>query len=158
MSVSNLTLTIIGLSLRHIAADSKAFIDAITRACNALIEAEPELTKQDQIAGDGDAGLTLEAGSKALLKAIKDGKLNGKNVIEAISVIAEVVEEDMGGTSGALYSIFFSGLGKALRDQHAAGAKSTTPEVWAKAAEEALTILYKCKSSYPQLPKEIEKN
>lgn len=38
------------------------------------------------------------------MKAIKEGKLNGKNVIEDISVIAEVVEEDMGGTSGALYS------------------------------------------------------
>ena len=50
----------------------------------------------------------------------------------------------MGGTSGALYSIFFSGLGKALRDQHAEGAKETTPEVWAKASEEALSILYKC--------------
>jgi dihydroxyacetone kinase len=86
------------------AADSKAFIDAVSRACYSLIEAEPELTKQDQIAGDGDAGLTLEAGAKAILKAIKEGKLNGKNVIEDISVIAEVVEEDMGGTSGALYS------------------------------------------------------
>lgn len=62
------------------------------------------MTKQDQIAGDGDAGLTLEAGAKAILKAIKEGKLAGKNVIEDISVIAEVVEEDMGGTSGALYS------------------------------------------------------
>ena len=87
-----------------IATDTSAFIDAITRACNALIEAEPELTKQDQIAGDGDAGLTLEAGAKGVLKAIQQGKLKGKNAIEDISTIAEVVEEDMGGTSGALYS------------------------------------------------------
>jgi hypothetical protein len=43
-----------------------------------------------------------------------------------------------------LIRIFFSGLGKALRDQHAAGAKETTPEVWAKASAEALSILYKC--------------
>jgi len=134
-----------------------------------LIEAEPELTKQDQIAGDGDAGLTLEAGAKAILKAIEGGKIEGKNVIQDISVIAEVVEEDMGGTSGALYSsvllpsslsyynqsliglmirIFFSGLGKALRDQKAAGASSTTPEVWAKASAEALNILYKCTSPF----------
>jgi hypothetical protein len=42
--------------------------------------------------------------------------------------------------------IFFSGLGKALRDQKASGASSTTPEVWAKASAEALEILYKCKS------------
>ena len=76
----------------------------MTRACKALIEAEPELTQQDQIAGDGDAGLTLEAGAKGVLKAIKEGKIKGENVIEDVATIAEVVEEDMGGTSGALYS------------------------------------------------------
>lgn len=86
------------------AANSNEFLAAITRACKALIEAEPELTKQDQIAGDGDAGLTLEAGAKGILKAIQEGKIKGQNVIEDIGVIAEVVEEDMGGTSGALYS------------------------------------------------------
>ena len=128
------------------AADGTAFLDAITRACHAVIEAEPELTKQDQIAGDGDAGLTLEAGAKGILKAIKEGKLTGKNAIEDVGVIAEVVEEDMGGTSGALYSIFFAGLGKALRDEAGKGAKSTTPEVWSAAAEGALQTLYKCKS------------
>ena len=87
-----------------VATDSQAFLEAITRACKALIEAEPELTKQDQIAGDGDAGLTLEAGSKAILKAIQSGNIAGKNVISDVATIAEVVEEDMGGTSGALYS------------------------------------------------------
>jgi len=93
-----------GFSLIRTAADSKDFLAAITRSCKALIEAEPELTEQDQIAGDGDAGLTLKAGAKAILKAIDNGKLKGRNVIEDIGVIAEVVEEDMGGTSGALYS------------------------------------------------------
>lgn len=48
--------------------------------------------------------MTLEAGAKGILKAIKEGKIQGKNAIEDIGVIAEVVEEDMGGTSGALYS------------------------------------------------------
>ncbi|TYJ57598.1 hypothetical protein B9479_001680 [Cryptococcus floricola] len=129
-----------------IASDAQSLLSAITRACNALIAAEPELTEQDQIAGDGDAGLTLEAGAKGVLKAIEQGRLSGKNVIDDVRVIAEVVEEDMGGTSGALYSIFFAGLGKGLRDQAAAGAKITSPEIWSKAAADALTTLYKCKS------------
>ncbi|ORY33982.1 Dak1 domain-domain-containing protein [Naematelia encephala] len=130
-------------------ADSKAFLDAITRACKALIAAEPELTQQDQIAGDGDAGLTLEAGSKGVLKAIADGRLKGKNVIEDIGTIAAVVEDDMGGTSGALYSIFFAGIGTALREAAASGATSTTPEVWSKAAASALTTLYKYTRARP---------
>ncbi|WVQ85069.1 dihydroxyacetone kinase [Cryptococcus sp. DSM 104549] len=129
--------------------DKSAFLAAITRSCKALIAAEPELTEQDQIAGDGDAGLTLEAGAKGILKAIEQGKLKGENTVEDIRVIAEVVEEDMGGTSGALYSIFFSGLGKALRDAAVDGQKSTTPEVWSKAAASALETLYKYTRARP---------
>ncbi|ORX36613.1 putative dihydroxyacetone kinase 1 [Kockovaella imperatae] len=130
-------------------ADSQIFLDAITRACRSVIEAGPELTKQDQIAGDGDAGLTLEAGAKGILKAIETGNIDGKNVIRDIGTIAEVVEEDMGGTSGALYSIFFSGLGKGLRDAAKSGSKSTTSEIWSEAAQEALSILYKYTRARP---------
>ena len=36
------------------APDSQAFIDSITKACRALIAAEPEITHMDNIAGDGD--------------------------------------------------------------------------------------------------------
>lgn len=46
------------------AEDSKAFVEAIKRAANEVITAEPEITRQDQIAGDGDAGLTLKAGAE----------------------------------------------------------------------------------------------
>lgn len=40
--------------------DSAAFLQSIKRAANALIEAEPEITRMDSIAGDGDCGLTLK--------------------------------------------------------------------------------------------------
>lgn len=39
-----------------------------------------------------------------VLKSIEEGKLKGQNVIADILAIADVVEETMGGTSGALYS------------------------------------------------------
>lgn len=39
-----------------------------------------------------------------MLKAIEEGRLKGENVVQDVKVIAEIVEEDMGGTSGALYS------------------------------------------------------
>lgn len=39
-----------------------------------------------------------------MLKAIEEGRLKGENVVRDVKVIAEIVEEDMGGTSGALYS------------------------------------------------------
>jgi len=76
------------------------------------------------IAGDGDAGLTLKAGGEcvqmfsvsikernvlisvylAVLRAIKSGRLTAENAITFVLTVAEIVDEDMGGTSGALYS------------------------------------------------------
>ena len=44
------------------------FIGAIKRAAEALVAAEPEITRQDTIAGDGDAGLTLKAGAEGTSK------------------------------------------------------------------------------------------
>jgi dihydroxyacetone kinase len=48
------------------AANPNGFVQAIVRACEALKEAEPEITKMDQIAGDGDCGLTLKAGAEGV--------------------------------------------------------------------------------------------
>lgn len=45
------------------ASEPNQLIDAVTRACKALIAAEPEITQMDNIAGDGDCGLTLKAGA-----------------------------------------------------------------------------------------------
>lgn len=45
------------------ANDVNQFNAAIERACRALIDAEPEITRMDSIAGDGDCGLTLKGGA-----------------------------------------------------------------------------------------------
>ena len=45
------------------AEDPKAFDEAVKRACDAIIAAEPEITRMDNIAGDGDCGLTLKDGA-----------------------------------------------------------------------------------------------
>lgn len=41
-------------------SDSKAFIQSVIKAAQALIKAEPEITQMDSVAGDGDCGLTLK--------------------------------------------------------------------------------------------------
>ena len=46
------------------AADGAAFTSAIQRACEGLIREEPEITRMDNIAGDGDCGLTLKSGAE----------------------------------------------------------------------------------------------
>ena len=45
------------------AEDPKAFDEAVKRGCDAIIAAEPEITRMDNIAGDGDCGLTLKDGA-----------------------------------------------------------------------------------------------
>ena len=52
------------------AVDSDFFIDRIKRAAAILIAAEAEITRQDVIAGDGDAGLTLQSGAKGALASV----------------------------------------------------------------------------------------
>ncbi|KAG2011840.1 dihydroxyacetone kinase 1, variant 3 [Coprinopsis cinerea AmutBmut pab1-1] len=46
------------------AADPNAFVSGIRNAVQSLISAEPEITRMDSIAGDGDCGLTLKAGAQ----------------------------------------------------------------------------------------------
>lgn len=86
------------------AQDPFAFVSAVERACNAIVQAEPEITRMDTIAGDGDCGLTLKSGATAVLGAIKDGRISGDDVVSSLITISQVAEEQMGGTSGALFS------------------------------------------------------
>ncbi|KIO16146.1 hypothetical protein M407DRAFT_247057, partial [Tulasnella calospora MUT 4182] len=130
------------------AEDSKVFIEAIKRAANDVIAAEPEITRQDQIAGDGDAGLTLKAGAEGVLKALSDGRISGEDVISAVMTLAEVVDERMGGTSGALYSIFLSALAKGLKDV-VESSSTADLAVWAKTSASALNTLQKYTRARP---------
>ncbi|KAI0657998.1 dihydroxyacetone kinase [Cubamyces menziesii] len=127
------------VSLR--AEDPQAFNAAVERACNALIAAEPEITRMDNIAGDGDCGLTLKAGASAVLKGVQEGRISGTDVVRSVIAIAQVAEEQMGGTSGALYSIFFSALAQGLQAHHA-GSQTLTPALWSAALSSALSKLY----------------
>lgn len=98
----------------------EVYLAAIRRACEAVGEAEPELTELDRVAGDGDCGLTLKSGAtskysglvrkssaevkKGILKRLEQGDITGENVIRDVRVISNAVNDAMDGTSGALYS------------------------------------------------------
>ncbi|KAI9464182.1 dihydroxyacetone kinase [Boletus coccyginus] len=121
------------------APDTGAFEHAIERACKALLVAEGEITDMDKVAGDGDCGLTLSAGASGVLEVLNQGVITGRDVIKSMIAISSVAEEKMGGTSGALYSIFFSSLAQALACSSAAVA---TTDVWSSTLKSALTRLY----------------
>ncbi|TFK75036.1 dihydroxyacetone kinase 1 [Pluteus cervinus] len=142
------------------------FVARIQRACNALIDAEPDITRMDNIAGDGDCGLTLKTGAEGVLQQISQGKISGNDVVGSIIAISKVAEEAMGGTSGALYSsvhsnsssmiiddpsslsihppsrIFFSALAQGLQSQSLSSGTAITPSIWTSALQSALKGLY----------------
>ncbi|KAF9563069.1 dihydroxyacetone kinase [Agrocybe pediades] len=121
--------------------DPAAFVNSIKKAADALIKAEPEITRMDSIAGDGDCGLTLKAGAEGVLAKVDSGDITGENLAKSVISIAQVAEEAMGGTSGALYSIFFSALAQGLQADAPKDGKMTS-QAWAKTLDSALAKLY----------------
>lgn len=122
------------------ATDPNLFLSAIKAALKLVIAAEPEITRYDTIAGDGDAGLTLKAGAEGV--EAKLASLAQDDVVKAMVQIGEVTEEAMGGTSGGLYSIFFSALAKGLLDAgKEKSAEKATAEVWSRGLEVRLLHL-----------------
>eukprot|EP00617_Octactis_speculum_P027802 CAMPEP_0185744660 /NCGR_PEP_ID=MMETSP1174-20130828/2800_1 /TAXON_ID=35687 /ORGANISM="Dictyocha speculum, Strain CCMP1381" /LENGTH=712 /DNA_ID=CAMNT_0028418175 /DNA_START=19 /DNA_END=2157 /DNA_ORIENTATION=- len=80
-------------------------VAAIEAACDALEAAEPDLTAWDQIAGDGDCGITVQRGAVAV-RAVAP-MLAGMNAAKAYGAIADAVAGSMGGSLGALLEILF---------------------------------------------------
>ncbi|KAL4076580.1 hypothetical protein V8B97DRAFT_2021936 [Scleroderma yunnanense] len=86
-------------------------------ACYALLEIERELTKFDTVLGDGDCGETFSRGARAILSALDTGVLNATTTPPSafIADVGEIIEGSMGGTIGALFSIFFAAWSTAMR-------------------------------------------
>ncbi|ESK97846.1 dihydroxyacetone kinase [Moniliophthora roreri MCA 2997] len=142
VSASSTTSAAIGSKGEAVAVPNpEQFIASIKKACEALVKEEPEITRMDNIAGDGDCGLTLKAGAQGVLSKIDSGSITGKDVVGSIIAISQVAEEAMGGTSGALYSIFFSALAQGLTTE-ASSSSTYTPQIWTGALKSALEKLY----------------
>ena len=102
----------------------------IEAACNALIEAEARLTELDRAVGDGDMGITLSRGAKAVLQNISTRPINNES--EILQEIAMTLQQSMGGSSGPLYGVFFLRAANSLRGNFTVDAMD-----WARAAMEA---------------------
>ncbi|KAF8605858.1 dihydroxyacetone kinase [Ceratobasidium sp. AG-I] len=127
---------------RASAPTSNEFIDAVRRACKELITAESDITRMDQITGDGDCGTTLKSGAEAVLAALDDKEFTSLGAAGAIGRIGAIVGDAMGGTSGALYSIYLSAFAQSLQNTSTSGASEPTRAEYASAAEFALNRLY----------------
>lgn len=92
----------------------------------AIIAAEPELTKLDTIVGDGDCGITWKRGATAILEALQENAAQWTaHPVTMATTLAEVVSHSMGGTSGILLELAFSTMGRSFLEQGSSGLDAT---------------------------------
>ncbi|CAG9989257.1 unnamed protein product [Clonostachys byssicola] len=118
---------------------------ALISALEAVIAAEPEVTQYDTVVGDGDCGIGLKRGAEAVLKHISTSPLTG-DVLSDLAGIVPVIENNMDGTSGALYAIFLNALVHALQ---APAPGALTPQTWATALHKSCDALSKYTPARP---------
>ncbi|KAI1496758.1 Dak1 domain-containing protein [Biscogniauxia marginata] len=117
--------------------DVTKFSTSLRAGLEALIAAEPEITRYDTVVGDGDCGIGLKRGAEAVLKHLKTTKLTGDAVLDVAQIVS-VVETAMDGTSGALFAIFLNSVVQALR---LLGPGEASPQLWAGALKQSCEAL-----------------
>ena len=93
--------------------------DMMLAVANKIIESEPILTDADRALGDGDHGVGMERGMKAVIE-----KLDGQdfaNPGKVFMTMGMAMMSSMGGASGALFGTMFRAGGKAMGDAETFG-------------------------------------
>ncbi|KAH9509117.1 hypothetical protein Btru_049098 [Bulinus truncatus] len=91
---------------------------ALRNACEQLVAMEKTLNELDTQSGDGDCGSTLALGAKAILKQLGESTKPGLPVdcpYTLAQSLGHITENVMGGSSGALYSLFFTSAAQELK-------------------------------------------
>jgi dihydroxyacetone kinase len=99
---------------------------AIQAGTQALIREGPRLTQMDQIVGDGDLGISLERGARAVLQALPSYSLD--DPAATLHALGVTLQHALGGTSGPLYAVFFLRVADSLRRGDPA-----KPSTWSEA-------------------------
>ncbi|KAM9718362.1 LOW QUALITY PROTEIN: triokinase/FMN cyclase [Menidia menidia] len=79
----------------------------LVKVCSTLLERQEELNSLDRACGDGDCGNTHTQAAKAIQQWLQNHKVPGCPG-RLLLVLAGLVQEKMGGSSGALYSLFLT--------------------------------------------------
>lgn len=91
------------------AARFKVVLSAITRA---LREQEQKLTELDSVVGDGDIGISLARGARAIEDSLSSFDFQRPGL--ALQQISAILRRVLGGTSGPLYAVFVLRAGASL--------------------------------------------
>ena len=100
---------------------------AIEAVCACLLAAEPTLTEMDQRVGDGDLGISLARGARAVQLEL-DSYASETTPGAVLRAISATVRRVVGGTSGPLYAVMLLRAAVALEQSG-----ETTARQWAAA-------------------------
>jgi len=103
---------------------------SVMAACEALLDAEEQLTELDRIAGDGDLGSNMARAARAIKERM--GAYSFDHPAQALRELGLSLQQLLGGSSGPLYGVFFLRAGAGLD-----GGSLTDARVWAAALVEA---------------------
>ncbi|KAI9678674.1 MAG: hypothetical protein M1817_005731 [Caeruleum heppii] len=120
---------------------------ALMSGLKRLIDVEPKVTHYDSVVGDGDCGVGLKRGAEAILKQVDD--LVSDDLVLTLSKIAQAAEQNLDGTSGALYAIFLNALVHSTKGLAGPEISPVTPSIWSQALEGALESLAKYTPAKP---------
>lgn len=129
---------------KDLKVDPVALYKMLRGACDALVMAEPDLTRWDTIMGDGDCGETLKTGATSLLSALDDKKIAAAgSVVAVLHELEDIVESKMGGTLGGILGIFFVSLRNAVEHNVKALQAEGAAGIWGQSLATALGQLAK---------------
>ncbi|XP_055608981.1 triokinase/FMN cyclase-like [Uranotaenia lowii] len=86
----------------------------IERVCKVLLDSRDLLNTADKECGDGDTGTTLANGAEAILSKLNAKQLKLLHPASLLQDISQILHRSIGGTSGAMYSLFFQAASKAF--------------------------------------------
>ncbi len=92
---------------------------AIAAACRALLAAEDELTEMDRVTGDGDLGVSMARGAKAIQDEVASYPLD--NAPATLKALGHTLRRTLAGSSGPLYGVLYLRCGSALEASGATG-------------------------------------
>ncbi|XP_077444163.1 triokinase/FMN cyclase isoform X2 [Stigmatopora argus] len=94
---------------------SPAMRKVLERVCSTLMDCKEELNALDRASGDGDCGSTHAQAAKAIQVWLQSHLVPGCPG-QLLSTLATLVQEKMGGSSGALYSLFLTAASRHLTE------------------------------------------
>ncbi|KAK8850558.1 dihydroxyacetone kinase [Kwoniella newhampshirensis] len=123
--------------------DGEKIRTAMKIAADDVLTLEPQLTRWDTIVGDGDCGETCALGAKGVLKALDKGLGSDGDLVRLFRVLTQVIDDSMGGTLGAIFSIFLAGLTTSLIQSASSATPNQTidPRFFGQQVESALETL-----------------